>query len=231
MNPVANNRGTGAADLGPRARRGRLFRKYAAMFVAVVCFALVINGLSDIWFSYREQKTLLIRIQRGQAEAAAEKISQFLKEIEGQLALAAQLPWSLRTLDEWRFDAVRVMRRLPAVTKITQLDGKGREQFRISREAPDVVGRQTDYSQDPAFIEAMKNKVYFGPVDFVRESEPYMTIALAGAHQEYGVIVSRVNLKFIWDAPIFRDADLQPFRNQAQDALVRDTVLEESECP
>jgi hypothetical protein len=27
-------------------------------------------------------------------------------------------------------------------------------------------------------------------------------------------------------APIFRDADFQPFLNQAQDALVRDTVLE-----
>jgi site-specific DNA recombinase len=32
-------------------------------------------------------------------------------------------------------------------------------------------------------------------------------------------------------APIFRDADLQPFRNQAQDALVRDTVLEKSDRP
>ena len=32
-------------------------------------------------------------------------------------------------------------------------------------------------------------------------------------------------------APIFRDADLQPFRNQAQDALVRDTVLEETDNP
>jgi signal transduction histidine kinase len=74
-----------------------------------------------------------------------------------------------------------------------------RKQFQISREAPDIVGSQTDRSLDPAFIEAMKNKVYFGPVDFVRESEPYMTIALAGAHREYGVIVARVNLKFIWD--------------------------------
>ncbi len=197
MKPVADSRRASAVDLKPR--RGRLFRKYAATFVAVVCLALVVNGLSDIWFSYREQKTLLTRIQRGQAEAAAEKITQFLREIEAQLAWATQLPWSTRTLDEWRFDAIRLMRRLPAVTEITQLDAKGREQFRVSREAPDVVGSQTDYSHDPAFIEAMKNKVYFGPVDFVRESEPYMTIALAGAHREYGVIVARVNLKFIWE--------------------------------
>jgi signal transduction histidine kinase/CheY-like chemotaxis protein len=45
----------------------------------------------------------------------------------------------------------------------------------------------------------MKGKVYFGPVDFVRDSEPYTTLALAGAESGYGVIVARVNLKFIWD--------------------------------
>jgi hypothetical protein len=80
-----------------------------------------------------------------------------------------------------------------------QLDAKGREQFQVSREAPDVVGSQTDHSNDPAFIGAMKNKVYFGPVDFVRESEPYMTIAVAGEGRGSGVMVARVNLKFIWE--------------------------------
>src|SRR6266700_3077240 len=72
--------------------RGRLFRKYVAFFAAVVCGALVTNGLFDIWFSYREQRVLLIRIQRGQAESAAARISQFVQEIEDQLARATQLP-------------------------------------------------------------------------------------------------------------------------------------------
>jgi signal transduction histidine kinase len=199
MNPVANNRGADAQNFGPHARRGRLFRKYAAMFVAVVCLALVTNGLSDIWFSYQELKALLVRIQRSQVDGAADKITQFLKEIESHLGWATQLPWSARTLDEWRLDAVRVMRQLPAVTEISQLDGQGREQVRISREAVDVIGSETDYSHDPVFIQAMKNKLYYGPVYFVRESEPHMTIALAGSHPGYGVIVGRVNLKFIWD--------------------------------
>jgi hypothetical protein len=39
-----------------RAGHGRLFRKYVAMFLAVVSLALAINGASDIWFSYQEQK-------------------------------------------------------------------------------------------------------------------------------------------------------------------------------
>src|SRR5712691_10622347 len=160
--------------------RGRLFRKYVALFAAVVCTTLVINGLLDIWFSYREQKTLLIRIQRQQAEAAALKIGQFIKEIEGQMARATQLPWGADNLVEWQYDAVRLMRQVPAITEVTQLDSSGREQARQSRRAMDVVGSQADLSQDPAFVGANANKIYYGPVYFLRESEPYMTLAMAG---------------------------------------------------
>jgi signal transduction histidine kinase len=179
--------------------RGRLFHKYVALFVAVVCVALVANGLLDIWFSFQEQNLLLIRIQREQAKAAAANISQFIKEIEGQLAWATQLPWDADTLDDWRFDAVRLLRQMPAVTEVAQLDSAGREQVRVSRLATDVVGGQTDYSKDPVFVESMANKVYYGPVHFLRESEPYMTLAMAGVRRDYGVVVAQVNLKFIWD--------------------------------
>src|SRR5262245_22046710 len=179
--------------------RGRLFRKYVALLMAVVSVALIANSLLDIWFTYHEQKDLLARIHRGQAEAAAQRISQFVGEIEGQMAWSTQLPWSPDTLDEWRFDAVRLLRQVPAVTELAQLDESGHEQARMSRNSMDVVGSDVDYSKHPAFIGAIANKVYHGPVYFIRESEPYMTIAMAGARREYGVIFAEVNLKFIWD--------------------------------
>src|SRR5580698_6283614 len=94
------------AVAGPAARGG-LFRKYVVMFVAVVSLALAINGASDIWFSYQEQKALLFRIQRGQAQSAAEKISQFISDITAGLTWETQLSWNDSTLDEWQFDAVR----------------------------------------------------------------------------------------------------------------------------
>ena len=53
------------------APRGRLFQKYVGLFVAVVCAALIANGLFDVWFSFREQNALLARIQHEQAKAAA----------------------------------------------------------------------------------------------------------------------------------------------------------------
>src|SRR5215469_6011066 len=61
---------------------GPLFRKYVALFLAVVFIVLLTNVLFEVAFSYQEQRAALIRIQREQAEAAATKIGQFIKEIE-----------------------------------------------------------------------------------------------------------------------------------------------------
>ena len=179
--------------------RGRLFRKYVALFLAVVCVALVTNGLSEIWFSYQEHKSSLIRIQREQAESAAAKIGQFIKEIESQVGWTTQLPWSAGTIDQRRFDGLRLLRQVPAITELSQLDSSGREQLRVSRLAMDVVASQADFSKDPKFTEAVAHKVYYGPVYFRRESEPYMTLALAGTRRDAGVSVAEVNLKLIWD--------------------------------
>jgi signal transduction histidine kinase/ActR/RegA family two-component response regulator len=186
-------------ESAPPPARGGLFLKYVVMFVAIVILALAINGVSDIWFSYHEQQNLLFRIQREQAKSAADKIEQFLNEITTGLAWQTQLSFNDSTLDEWQFDAVRLLRQVPALTEIVQLDAKGSEQFRMSREAPDVIASHADHSQEAAFIEAMANKVYYGQVYFIDESQPYMTVAMAGVRPEYGVIVGQVNLTFIWD--------------------------------
>ncbi|MEE8633702.1 MAG: ATP-binding protein, partial [Methyloceanibacter sp.] len=63
----------------------------------------------------------------------------------------------------------------------------------------DVIGSDLDVSGEPKFVEALANKVYYGPVYFRRGSEPYMTLALAGASRSAGVSAAEVNLKFIWD--------------------------------
>ncbi len=179
--------------------RGRLFRKYVGLFLAVVCIALLTNGLSEVWFSYQEHKSSLIRIQREQAEAAATKIGQFIKEIESQVGWTTQLPWSAGTIDQRRFDGLRLLRQVPAITELSQLDATGHEQLRVSRLAMDVVASKADFSKEPKFVEAVAHKVYYGPVYFRRESEPYMTLALAGTRRDAGVSVAEVNLKLIWD--------------------------------
>ena len=179
--------------------RSRLFLKYAGLFVAVVCVALVTNGIFEIWGSYREHRDALIRIQHEQAEAAAAKIGQFIKEIESQVGWTTQLLWSVETIEQRRFDALRLLRQVPAITELAQVDASGKEQLRVSRLAMDVVSSGLDLSKEPKFIEAVKNKIYYGPVYFRRESEPYMTLSLAGTRRDAGVSIAEVNLKLIWD--------------------------------
>src|SRR5438874_4346557 len=60
---------------------------------------------------FRSLRTALVGVQRAQAEAAAEKINEFVRGIEGQLGWMAQLPWSESSVEEWRFDAVRLDRK------------------------------------------------------------------------------------------------------------------------
>ena len=179
--------------------RARLFAKYVALFVAVVGVALLSNGIFEVFFYYREHKAALIRIQHEQAEAAAAKIGQFIKEIESQLGWTTQLPWSAGSLQDRRFDALRLLRQVPAITELSQIDSTGKERLRVSRLAMDVVDSGLDLSKDPKFTEAVANKVYYGPVYFRRESEPYMTLSLAGTRKDAGVSIAEVNLKLIWD--------------------------------
>ena len=208
MNDLPSEPQRSAEDAGPADRpspmpaarvRNRLFSKYVGLFAAVVTLALLANGIFDVWFYYQEHKASLIRIQREQAEAAAAKIGQFIREIESQLGWTTQLPWSAGSIEQRRFDALRLLRQVPAITELSQLDASGKERLRVSRLAMDVVGSGTDYSNDPKFTEAMARKVYYGPVYFRRESEPYMTLAIAGTRRDAGVSVAEVNLKLIWD--------------------------------
>ncbi len=178
--------------------RGRLFTKYVALFVAVVAVALISNGIFEVFFYYREHKAALIRIQHEQAEAAAAKIGQFIKEIESQLGWTAQLPWSAAgSIEQRRFDALRLLKQVPAVTELAQVDSTGKERIRVSRIDINTVDSGIDLSKDPKFTDAVANKVYYGPVYFRRESEPYMTLSLAGTRKDAGVSIAEVNLKLI----------------------------------
>jgi signal transduction histidine kinase len=188
-----------AAVPSGRKTRSRLFIKYVVLFVAVVGVALLSNGIFEVFFYYREHKAALIRIQHEQAEAAAAKIGQFIKEIESQLGWTTQLPWSAGSIEQRRFDALRLLRQVPAITELAQVDSTGKERLRVSRLAMDVVDSGLDLSKDPKFAEAVARKVYYGPVYFRRESEPYMTLSLAGTRKDAGVSIAEVNLKLIWD--------------------------------
>ena len=177
--------------------RGRLFRKYVVLFASLVSAALLTSGLVELYFSYRENLAALVALQREQAAGAAAKIEAFVRDIERQVGWASQGQVGARqTVEQRRFEFIRLQRQAPAITEVSQLDGAGREQLRVSRLAMDVVGSQTDFSADARFKEARPGRPYFGPVYLRKESEPYLTLSVAS---DAGVTTAEVNLKFIWD--------------------------------
>ena len=48
-------------------------------------------------------------------------------------------------------------------------------------------------------MNAIRDRIYYGPVTFRRGSEPYMTISMAHAGRNPGVTIADVNLKLAWD--------------------------------
>src|SRR6516165_4081646 len=179
--------------------RGRLFRKYVLLFIGLVSLVLLVNSALDFWFTYDENKAALFRIQQEKAGSAASRIEQFVDEIERQLGWTTALQWAAGPPEQRRFDYARLLRQVPAITELIQLDDTGKEQLKVSRVAIDVVGGDKDYSQSPSFTEARKHRVWFSPVYFHKESEPYMTLAMAHAGRNAGVTIAEVNLKLIWD--------------------------------
>src|SRR5262249_58469913 len=129
--------------------------------------------------------------------AAAQKIESFVREIERQIGWVAYAQFDSLPAEQRRFDYVRLLRQVPAITELAQLDGTGHEQLHVSRLSMDVVGSNLDRSTDPAFIEAKANKVYFGPVSFRKGSEPYLTMAVAHGGRGGGHGGHR-NVKLMW---------------------------------
>ena len=179
--------------------RGRLFWKYVVLFALLVSAALLTSGLVELYFSYRENLAALVALQREQAAGAAARIEAFIRDIERQVGWASQGQLGTRqTVEQRRFEFIRLQRQAPSVTEVSQLDPAGKEQLRVPRLAMDVVGSQTDFSGRPGSREARPGRPYFGPVYFRKESEPYLTLSVAGGG-DAGVTVAEVNLKFIWD--------------------------------
>ncbi|MGA8400136.1 MAG: hypothetical protein WB697_09620, partial [Stellaceae bacterium] len=107
-----------ASDLRPR--RG-LFRKYIVALVVLVAAALCVNAGVEFWFGFRESKAALLALQQEKADAAAQRIGEFVTGVERQIGWTTLPLWGAAPLDQRRFDFVRLLRQVPAITDLTEL--------------------------------------------------------------------------------------------------------------
>ena len=181
-------------------QQGGLFRKYAALLVALVGGSLIVSAAIEMYYSYGESRQALIAVQREKAQGAAAVIEQFVKEIQGQVGWATGFLPAGSGLEQRRFDFLRLLRQAPAITEVSYLDADGREQIKVSRLAMDTLASGADLSQEPKFTHARANKRYLSPGLFPQGvgalSSPWRWPARG---RSAGVTVAEVNLKFILD--------------------------------
>jgi signal transduction histidine kinase len=192
---------------------GRLFRKYVVVLLLLVGGVLIASSLVELYFSYRETQQAIVRVERAKAVAAATGIEQFLTEIEQQVRETTRLVsddpdasqvgpvrlgfregLGVALAEQRELDFLRILRNVPAVSQLSHLDLAGKEQLRVSRLDPDVVGSQEDFSRSPQFLEARTGKTYWSPVYLKNGSEPYVTLALPVGKYAVEVTTAEVNL-------------------------------------
>ena len=198
------------------ARRGRLFRKYVVVLLVLVGGVLMASSLVELYFAYRETQRAIVRVERTRAAAAAASIERFLREVElqvrettrtasddpdasqvgpGRLGFREGLGAALA--EQRELDFLRVLRNVPAVAELRHLDLSGKEQLRVSRLDPDVVGSQEDLSRLPQFTEARAGRTYWSPVHFKNDSEPYVTLAVPSGKYAVEVTTAEVSLRTV----------------------------------
>ena len=177
--------------------RGRLYRKYAAILILLVGGVLLLSGLANLYASYQETKAGLVRIERQQALAAASQIEQFVKGIEAQVRAAMEVPFADAGMarEQREIDFLRLLRDVPAITEIVQLDAMGTVQLLVSRFRPHEVASRRNLSDDPTFTKTRIGRTYFSPVSFRDESEPRLTIAVPWGEDAPEVVAAEVDLK------------------------------------
>jgi two-component system, NtrC family, sensor kinase len=191
---------TGAAGKPARRHlRMGLALKLALAFVGLVSLVLIVNGSVEMWLGYRAAESVAAQIEQEKAQDAARRIEEFVSGIEQQIGWTTPPQWDALPLEQRRYDFIRLMREVPAITELTEIDGAGKEQLKLSRIAPDVVASGANDAAAPRFAEAQAKGVWFSSVYFRNMSDPYMTIAVGHAGRHAGVTVAEVNLKFISD--------------------------------
>jgi len=75
-------------------RQGSLFRKYVLVFAALIGIALLASALVESYLSYQRIRTEVGTAQRREAGVVADKIGQFVGEVEDQIAWALVPVWA-----------------------------------------------------------------------------------------------------------------------------------------
>jgi adenylate cyclase len=181
--------------------RRSLFRKYFLVLFAAVALPMAASGISNTWFSYVDQRSMLSALLRSEATSAAEEIETFLDGII--IPLGSTIPEDVSvnsSVRQLRLLLLRVMHQVPGILSVSFVDGAGTERLHISRAGSNRTEGGADRSGDPAVLGAQSAKVWYGPVSYRQGSAPSITMAMANYDDTIleNTIIAEISLKPVW---------------------------------
>lgn len=158
---------------------------------------LLASGAVAIAFAFVQPAADAQALQREKALAAAERIGVFIAGIEEPMRwLLSDALLVGADAESLRIEFARLLRRQPALTELVWIDERGRERAAAARLGLDAVDSGTDRSQGSALSRRTECGSFIGAVDFRRESEPYLPLALASPRSGQ-VLAADVNLNSV----------------------------------
>lgn len=191
-------------NLRRKRGRSRLVRQYFFVFLLLIGGGLIVSGVLEVYFGYRESREQIAVVQGEIAGGAALKIAQFILTIESQMKAATISSVVARKGigPDYQFELPKLLSIAPAITEVLAIDAVGRPHAYMSRfrVTPNMDAR--DLSKTASFIQAKQGITFFGAVNFIQESEPYMTIAVPIERfpgDVIGALQAQVDLRQIWE--------------------------------
>ena len=146
--------------------RRSLFGKYVITFVALVISILALSGATEMWFTYSDRKAELLRTQMEKADDAAQRVEQFIAEIE------RQINWATRA------NSMSPMQRRDRLCADPPAHAGCLANFRARRQRPGNLADgprraltpdpEKDFSKSPPSSTPTTSAAWFGPVMFTR---------------------------------------------------------------
>jgi signal transduction histidine kinase len=184
--------------------RGRLARQYFIVFVVLLGGGLITSGVLELFFRYRESREQITVVQGEIASGAAQRIAQFILTIEEHMKAATLSGVIARKGigEDYQFELAKLLATAPAVAEVLAIGMDGQVRAFASRFRVSPSGEEQDFSRSASFLQAKQGVTFFGPVNFVDESEPSITIAVPIERfpgNVVGTLQAEVDLRQIWE--------------------------------
>ena len=172
------------------------------LLVSLLLSGLLLAGAAiEARLAYLDSVEAAERAQRLEARAAGDRISQYLRSIESQIRDAATLAWDSGALtpEDLQEEFHRVMKLVPAIAEMRNVDSRGRERLYVSRTDKDRVDSRS-YVSDDIVERAQTASVVYGPVTFREGARPFASVAVReNDHSPSSVSIAELDLKFVTD--------------------------------